>query len=753
MQRRFNVKRTIAIVLFAAMCIAAGVSAEVPQLLSYQGVLTDAGGVAMPNATYNITFRIYDVPSGGSAIWTETDAVPVDKGIFNATLGTQTALTNLAFNATYYLSIAVEDGEELPRQMLTATPYSLNARTVRGGENVFPADGKVGIGTLSPSVPLTVTNTSGQVGIEFDGNDDFYASIYVNAVKPGATAGYGYETQNALRAFTGVNASNLWYLVLGPNYALRASSAGNVSIGATLPSTEQLRVNGGVQLGFSSGANAGTIRWSGSDFEGYNGSTWQSLTATGGGSPPAGTIGQTLRHDGSNWVATSNLYNDGTNIGIGTTSPTSPLHLEGSVGTEEVLVNQTSATGNATLRLKTNGGLYDHLMLEKFAPSAGGNIGSILLANLALIDAGISGGAMMHRVASNNPMYFLTNNLERMRLTGDGKLGINVTAPTATLHVGGGVNVGTASTDGELSLFHSGIANPIEMVYGNSGGGFLTAYDENSNITTSIEPDQNGTGGFLGVQRGVGTPGFTVDGNYVGTGDTRVVIAGASRTADFNMNSLGDNSVILPQDAISSSEIFDEPGMTNYVNLAGAALTTTMSPVASQSITAPAAGYVIVTGTTTAYLAHTNGTITQVIMGVSPSSSALPPSQTNFLYFPAVMPSGGYYFPTSVTAVFQVSAGVNTFYLDARAASGAATLFNRGIALLYVPTAYGSFVAPLTASGEANMKGAPAGGPLTASETAATTAVSEAANADRVQRELDAMKDRVAKLEAEMQNK
>jgi hypothetical protein len=33
----------------------------------------------------------------------------------------------------------------------------------------------------------------------------------------------------------------------------------------------------------------------------------------------AGTNGQTLRNDGTNWVATSNLYNSGTAVGIGTT--------------------------------------------------------------------------------------------------------------------------------------------------------------------------------------------------------------------------------------------------------------------------------------------------------------------------------------------------------------------------------------------------------------------------------------------------
>jgi len=42
-----------------------------------------------------------------------------------------------------------------------------------------------------------------------------------------------------------------------------------------------------------------------------------------------GTSGQTLRHDGSNWVANSNLFNDGANIGVGTALPQSKLDIDG----------------------------------------------------------------------------------------------------------------------------------------------------------------------------------------------------------------------------------------------------------------------------------------------------------------------------------------------------------------------------------------------------------------------------------------
>jgi hypothetical protein len=47
---------------------------------------------------------------------------------------------------------------------------------------------------------------------------------------------------------------------------------------------------------------------------------------------PTGTTGQTLRHDGSAWVANSLLFNDGTNIGIGTSAPKGPLTVGGPSG-------------------------------------------------------------------------------------------------------------------------------------------------------------------------------------------------------------------------------------------------------------------------------------------------------------------------------------------------------------------------------------------------------------------------------------
>jgi len=52
-------------------------------------------------------------------------------------------------------------------------------------------------------------------------------------------------------------------------------------------------------------------------------------TPSGGESLPSGSANYTLRHNGTTWVSSSLLYNNGTNIGIGIISPTYKLHVQG----------------------------------------------------------------------------------------------------------------------------------------------------------------------------------------------------------------------------------------------------------------------------------------------------------------------------------------------------------------------------------------------------------------------------------------
>ena len=75
---------------------------------------------------------------------------------------------------------------------------------------------------------------------------------------------------------------------------------------------------------------------------------------------PAGTTGQTLRHNGSTWVANSVIYNNGSTIGIGTTSGSSMLTVAGSLSavatTTSVSIYMSGAVGGvATISQNMNG--------------------------------------------------------------------------------------------------------------------------------------------------------------------------------------------------------------------------------------------------------------------------------------------------------------------------------------------------------------------------------------------------------------
>lgn len=117
--------------------------AAVPQTINYQGYLTNASGTPV-TGTADIVFSIYDVSSGGSSLWTETQSgVPVDKGVYSVILGSATPIT-LSFDAQYYLGVKVDSDDEMtPRQQLTSAAYSFRARTADSVEGASCNDGDI----------------------------------------------------------------------------------------------------------------------------------------------------------------------------------------------------------------------------------------------------------------------------------------------------------------------------------------------------------------------------------------------------------------------------------------------------------------------------------------------------------------------------------------------------------------------------------------------------------------------------------
>ncbi len=116
----------LVLTLAAVLMLTSSASAQIPRILSMQGVLLDANNQPLADGMYNMTFRIYDAQSGGNMLFEEYFAVPVTDGNYLALIGEKNAL-NLAFDKPYWMSVTPDGGKEAPRMQLTTSPYAFKA--------------------------------------------------------------------------------------------------------------------------------------------------------------------------------------------------------------------------------------------------------------------------------------------------------------------------------------------------------------------------------------------------------------------------------------------------------------------------------------------------------------------------------------------------------------------------------------------------------------------------------------------------
>ena len=112
--------------LFVAMASTA--LCQVTAQLPYQGKLYNRWGQPLQGFK-QLTFRLYNVETGGTALWTEVhNSVELTGGAFSVRLGLTTSLATVAFDEQYWIGIEVaSDGEMVPRFRMAAAPYSMAA--------------------------------------------------------------------------------------------------------------------------------------------------------------------------------------------------------------------------------------------------------------------------------------------------------------------------------------------------------------------------------------------------------------------------------------------------------------------------------------------------------------------------------------------------------------------------------------------------------------------------------------------------
>jgi hypothetical protein len=111
----------ISIVLGGFLFTAA---AGIPQKINYQGRLTDAATGEPLVGEHEVSFSIYDAPSDGSELWSQTQAATADStGVVSAILGSTNPI-DVAFDGPVWLEVEVEDDDEIlaPRREIVSVP-------------------------------------------------------------------------------------------------------------------------------------------------------------------------------------------------------------------------------------------------------------------------------------------------------------------------------------------------------------------------------------------------------------------------------------------------------------------------------------------------------------------------------------------------------------------------------------------------------------------------------------------------------
>lgn len=142
----------------AAAAIATPAVADVPAGITQQGRLFDGAGAPI-TGELTFEFAIYDDPSAGTALWTESQAITLDEGFFSTRLGEGTAFPAEMFDGSpLYLGVKVgADAEMTPRQVMASVPYAHTAQNVNGA--ITPASVTVNgieVVTAAGAVPATV---------------------------------------------------------------------------------------------------------------------------------------------------------------------------------------------------------------------------------------------------------------------------------------------------------------------------------------------------------------------------------------------------------------------------------------------------------------------------------------------------------------------------------------------------------------------------------------------------------------------
>lgn len=217
--------------------------------------------------------------------------------------------------------------------------------------------------------------------------------------------------------------------------------------------------------------------------------------------------------------------------------------------------------------------------------------------------------------------------------------------------------------------------------------------DERVKIETTA-----GTGSAMRLYGTVEDPPYTNGITMLGGDGSRLFMANQLGTTELSFDMLsqikGNSKVNLPDSAVSSLEMFDEPGLAHAFDYNSLSATSeTDVAVDSVAINVPGPGFILVMVTGYISVSHITGTSTNGRIWVT-ESGLLDFDNFNFHLVDADLPSGFYYDGFALSMVKPVTdSGISIFRVAgdrSQGAAGSSATFNRvHTTAMYFPTSYG----------------------------------------------------------------
>jgi hypothetical protein len=518
------------------------VSAQMPRMFSYQGVVLDASGHFISNDKHNILIKLYDAVDATSPIYSENQTeILFVNGLFNVMVGSKTPIpSSVTFSKGYFLGVAVDGGNEMnPRTAVSPAPYAMYAVTAGGllpgakgvVSSVNNQDGAItlqaGAGTIITNSGSTISISStgvGGTGIQGVQNGDASISV-TNPTGPVASV----SIANGGITSSKIAANAVGYVQIAGNAVGTASIADAAvtpaKINAFGSTNGQVLTSNGTSVAWQSMGGGLTLPYAGSVNQA---SDALSITNQGSGSAIAGIRSGTT----------------GTNAAIRGESNSTDANA---LAVHGVITSATPGNGSAAVRGENKGtsspgiGVYGSQAGSGYGvygstPDGVGVNGTATNNGTGVVGQSTNGRAGVFSISGSSN----SSDVLDVSTSGTGKaadLSISNTSNSATV-----LSSATSGTgiSGNFGNTNTGNTNPtLQAINASTNSNAIAVYGE---ITSSTSGQNNIAAAIRGAHLGTNGIGSGVWGSHGGGGDG---VYGSTATGHGVEGSCSGNGVAL----------------------------------------------------------------------------------------------------------------------------------------------------------------------------------------------------------------